>query len=353
MKIAVDITPLVAKDTGHKVRGVGFYLEHLKKSLLDNFPEEHFHFFSKGERIPKDTDIVHYPYFEPFFLTQPLLLNFPTVFTVHDLTPIIFKEHFPSGLKGDVKWKINKNILKRAAAIITDSKCSQKDISRVVGVDSSKIHVAYLAAGEEFSIGSSNSDQKDTMRKKYGLPDKFVLYVGDVTWNKNLPRLVEAVIGTDITLVMVGKSLTQSDYVKDNIWNKDLAIVQDLVKKNKNIMTIGFVSSEDLVALYRMATALVMPSLYEGFGLPILEAMACGTPVITSKEGSLPEVAGDAALYIDAKSIESIKAGIIKVYSDPILQKQLSVKGLDQVGKFSWKQTAIETMSIYKAVAKT
>lgn len=346
MKIAIDVSPL---QTGHKVRGVGFYLENLKNALLKYFPKNEYIFFERGDKFSKDLDLVHFPYFEPFFLALPLYKKYKTVVTVHDLTPIVFPNAFPKGIKGKIKWQMQRYSLKKANLIITDSESSKKDILKYVGVKQDKVRVVYLAAGEQFKKLETGNWESE-IKKQYGLPNRFVLYVGDVTWNKNLPRLLDAVVQLGIPIVMVGKSLVSKDYDSNNPWNHDLNRVNEIANGNKNIIRLGFISNEDLVKIYNLATVFVMPSLYEGFGLPILEAMSCGCPVITSKEGSLKEVAGNAAYYVDAYDVESIKNGINKVFNDESLRKELSEKGLDNVKKFSWKKTAEETLEVYKKV---
>jgi len=346
MKIAIDISPL---KSGHKVRGVGFYLENLKNALIKYFPENEYIFFETGDNLPADIDLVHFPYFEPFFLELPLYKKFKTVVTVHDLTPIVFSENFPSGIKGKIKWQMQKYALKKADTIITDSKSSKKDVVKFVGVKENKVKVVYLAAREQFRRLEDNN-WKSGIIKKYNLPEKFVLYVGDVTWNKNLPRLLDAIKQLKITLVMVGKSLVSENYDKDNPWNADLNRVNDLAKDDNNIIRLGFVSDQDLVSIYNLATVSVLPSLYEGFGLPILEAMSCGCPVVTSKEGSLEEVAGEAAYYIDAYDVESIATGIKDVFNSENLQIKLREKGFENTQKFSWKKTAEDTVEAYKGV---
>ena len=177
-----------------------------------------------------------------------------------------------------------------------------------------------------------------------------MLYVGDVTPNKNLPRLLDAVTKLEIPIVMVGKSLVSKDYDTNNPWNRDLNRINELAKENKNIIRLGFISNEDLVGIYNLAAVFTMPSLYEGFGLPILEAMSCGCPVVSGKEGSLEEVAGNGAYYVDAYNIKSIQEGIKKVFNDDNLQRELSKKGLENAKRFSWKKTAENTLSVYRQV---
>lgn len=345
MKIAIDISPL---QTGHKVRGVGFYLENLKRALLKYDKENEYKFFVAGENIGQDVDVVHFPYFEPFFLALPIYKKHKTVVTVHDLTPIVFPDVFPRGIKGELKWQMQRFALKKANGIITDSECSEKDVIKFIGARESKIDVVYLAAGEEFEVLEQNEKDITALRKKYNLPDKFVLYVGDVTWNKNLPRLIDAIQTTNIPLVMIGKSLVNESYDKNNPWNHDLARVQELVINDKNIIRLGFVDTNDLVSIYNIATLFVMPSLYEGFGLPILEAMSCGCPVITTKEGSLKEVAGSAAYFVDGYNLKAIANGIEEVFNNKSLQDELRNKGFENIKKFSWEKTSKKTIEAYR-----
>ncbi len=351
MKVAIDISPL---KTGHflqhRVRGTGVYLENLRSALERYHPEHSYQFFSRGESVAYDTDIVHYPYFEPFFLTLPFRKKIKTVVTVHDLTPFVFPKQFPSGLKGNLKWKIQKWNLKKVDAIITDSESSKKDIVRFTGFDSSKVFAVYLASEAVFKKRIVSQKEKNLFKEKYHLPDSFALYVGDVTWNKNLPRLLHAVQKAQIPLVMVGKALIEKDFDRANPWNQDLTKVQELIKKERCVISPGFIPTEDLIKFYNSATFFIMPSLYEGFGLPILEAMSCGCPVITSKEGSLAEVAGDAALYVSAYDVESITSGMKKLFDDHKLQESLSQKSLERAKHFTWEKTAKETVSVYEKI---
>lgn len=347
----MKVSLIEPSNLSHRVRGTGFYTSNLKLAFQKYLSSE-IEFVSPGK-----ADIVHYPFFEPFFLSLPLKKNKKTVVTVHDLTPLVFPKEFPSGLKGKLKWQLQKKALKNADAIITDSKNSQTDILKFVGVSKDKVQVIYLAPGEEFKQ-LNNEIIKQSVKKKFGLPDKFILYVGDVTWNKNLPRLIEATKKINIPLVMVGKALTEKYFDRNNPWNQDLIKVQEFIAQQSNnraiekFINLGFVDKEDLVSLYNLAALFVMPSLYEGFGLPILEAMACGCPVVTTKEGSIPEITGESVYYVDAYGVSSIANGIGEVYFNPDLAKKLSEKGLKQAKKFSWEKTAEETFRVYKNVFK-
>lgn len=349
MKIAIDVSPL---ESGHKVRGVGFYLQHLKDALIKYFPEHNYNFFTKEEELHGKIDIVHYPYFDPFFLTLPLFKKYPTVVTIHDLTPLIFPEHFPAGFKGKLRWQMQKLNARKADMIIADSNASKEDIVKIIDIQEPKVAVAYLAGAKEFKKLPITKTDGDALRKKYALPQKFALYVGDVTWNKNLPNLIKASVKANVPLIMVGKNLVQTEYDKNNPWNKDLVEVQKLCAQYPSVHRLGFVPTEDLVKLYNIASVFSMPSHYEGFGLPVIEAMQSGCPVITTKGGSLPEVAGDAALYVDGTNVESIANGLIKVYRDESLQKELSKKGIEQAKHFSWKETASQTIEAYEKAGK-
>lgn len=347
MKIAIDESPIVNPDKkGHSVRGVGYYLKNLKKGLLGQFPKDDFIFFTEPKEIPGDTQIIHFPYFEPFFLSLPAVDNIPVVVTVHDLTPLIFPEHFPSGLKGRLKWQIQKRRLGKSKRIITDSEFSKSDIIRLTGIPDGMIDVVYLAASQNFKP-IKDKKEINRVKKRYSLPDEFLLYVGDATWNKNLVRIVHAVQDTNLPLVLCGKAIKEKSYDNMNPWNQDLVTVQNIIENNNLFFPLGFVSDEDLPIIYSMARVFLMPSLYEGFGLPILEAMRCGLPVITSQEASIPEVAGEAAFFVDPYTAESIAKGIKRVWHDQKIRDDLRSKGYNQADKFSWEKTVQKTYESY------
>lgn len=357
MRIAVDISPISKKSKSlHKIRGVGAYINMLVENL-PKFDARNEYVFVEDKNFPSDIDLIHYPYFDPFFITLPSKFHTKTIVTVHDLTPLVFPEHFPPGIKGRIKWIIQKSRLKKVDLVIADSECSKKDLERLVGLEESKVKVVYLAVDEKFKKleiarpeRSRGGNWKLEIQKRFSLPESFLLYVGDATWNKNLPRLISAVRQTKYQLVLVGKVWGVRDVgdISDNLWNDDFRKVLLGIANDNQFIRLGFVPDEDLVRIYNLATALIMPSIYEGFGLPILEAMNCGCPVICSRGGSLSEVAGNAVLYVDPKSEESIKEGIERIFSESKLRDELSKKGFEQAKKFSVEKMMRNLINVYE-----
>lgn len=352
MKIAIDVSPISKNSTSaHKIRGVGFYINLLVENLA-KYDKKNKYYFVEDKKFPKDADLVHYPYFDPFFLTLPRNFQTKTVVTAHDLTPIVYKEHFPAGILGNIKWIIQKNRLKGVSGVIADSECSKRDIIRILKFPETKVRVVYLAADPVFQKLNTQYWIPDTKRK-FSLPENFLLYVGDATWNKNLPRLIDAVSKTSFQLVLVGKVWeNKSSDIPKNPWNDDLVSVLKRIENDPQFIRLGFVSTEDLIRIYNLATCLILPSIYEGFGLPVLEAMQSGCPVICSNSSSLTEIAQDSAAYFDPLDTEAIKEAILKVYKDETLRKKLSQEGIVQSKKFSWKKTAEETIRVYEEFAK-
>lgn len=346
MTIGIDTSPL--NNSLHKVRGSGFYLENLRKALLKYFPDQTYIFYSNPKKIPA-ADVIHIPYFQPYSITLPIIKKYKTIVTVHDLTPLVFPRHFPSGIKGKAKWLIQEILLSKCDGIITDSNSSKKDISMYTGIEEDKIKVIHLAASEEFKKKNISAQKRKELEEKYNLPGKFLLYVGDATWNKNLPNLVDAVKRINLNLVIVGKVFKDPPKEK-NPWNEDIFKVVKMIDGDKRFTTVGFMPTNDLVSIYNLAHVLLMPSFYEGFGLPILEAMSCGCPVIATKMGSIPEVAGKSAIFVDPYKIENMTYEIMKIFSNNTIRNKLSEDGLNQAKKFSWKKTAEETVNFYERI---
>lgn len=356
MKIAIDISPL---SNAHKIRGTGVYTRLLIEALQRYENQHTYYFITRGYKVPDNVDIVHYPYFDPFFLTLPLYKPFPTVVTVHDLIPLVFPDKFPAGLRGNVKWQVQKISLNGVSRIIADSENSKKDIVSIVGINAQKVDVVYLAPPEVFRV-ILNKTQLDLIQKKYRLPERFILYVGDVNWNKNVERLMRAfafLLRTvflkgqsfrDMKLVLVGKAFFDATLKETQQINSFI----DKAGLNEAVIKIGGVSMEDLVAIYNLASVYAQPSLYEGFGLPVLEAMASGCVVVTSGASSLSEIAGPA-IRIDPYIIESMQKGIVKALALPQKEHEYLVKDqLEWVKRFSWEKVARDTVAAYKKVRK-
>lgn len=350
MRIAIDHSPLVSTHKlSHKIRGTGFYTKNLILALEKYHPEHKYVLYTQGEKL-KNIDIYHFPYFDPFFLTLPFLKPGKTIITIHDLTPLVFPELFPSGIKGDIKFMIQKFLAKKADAIITDSMCSKFDIEKILQINPDRVFSVLLAAGDNFKKKVISEEKRKELIAKFKIPEKFALYVGDATPNKNLKRLIDACVISQTPLVIVGGAVVNKDINKVHAWNKDIVYVQEASKTSGQVFLLGFVSDDELVDLYNIADIFIMPSLYEGFGLPVLEAAACGTPIVTSRGGSIPEVIGDAAIFFDPNNITDMSEKIQFLFNNESEKKKYSKLAIEQSEKFSWKKTADETVKVYEKI---
>ena len=342
MKVAIDISPL---KTGHKVRGIGSYTKHLVEQFRKGSANIDFEFF-ENPSSPPPVDLVHYPYFDLFFHSLPISKKASRVVTIHDVIPLVFPQHFSSGIRGNINLLLQKLALKNVDAIICDSQTSKKDIINKLSVPQDKIHVVYLAPGPEFNK-ISDKNKLSAVAKKYKLPQKFVLYVGDVNWSKNIPNLLKAVKRTNVNLVMVGEALTDKFLPETKSINN---LISELKIVNRVLKT-GYVKDNDLVSIYNLAQVTVLPSFYEGFGLPVLESMVCGTPVVCSENSSLPEIAGSHAVFCEPDNPSNIARKITKVMSLNPRQKQvLSQKFIEHASPFTWEKVAAQTMKVYESL---
>jgi len=348
MHIAVDISPIDSNSiSAHKVRGVGKYITLLKDNL-QKFDDKNTYSFTSHPLGEKNINLIHYPYFDPFFINLPFIKKTKSLVTVHDVIPIVHKKQFPVGIKGEIKWKLNKGRLSHVDGVITDSFASKDAIHKATGISEKKIFPVHLAVDNEFRKLQSGK-WKEEIKKKYSLPESFILYVGDVTWNKNVPNIVKAVKKANIPLVMVGKAINEELFDSKNPWNVPRNIVLEETYNNSLFIKVGFVPTDDLVGIYNLAHMLIMASFDEGFGLPVLEAMQSGCPVITSNCGSLPEVAGEAALYVDPDDSDAISKSIILLANDTGLQQKLKLKGFAQANKFTIEKMMKDTIAVYQS----
>lgn len=328
------------------------------KKVLANYP---WYTFSEQINMPKilnqyDLDVVHFPHFN-----VPLLYRKKIIITIHDLILL----HFPT-LKGTqlnpvfywIKFLAYKvaigSAVKRSKKIITVSRFSKKDIlANYPFLDKNKIAVTYEACDlNKKEIKKSKKDSTDIL-KKYAIIKPYLLYVGNAYPHKNLDRLVESwelfldrfrrsngAMKQTPYLVLVGKR----DYFYDKLLKK---ISKDNVK---NVIPAGFIDDNDLDVVYKNSLAYVFPSLYEGFGLPPLEAMQEGVPVISNKHGCMQEILGRSAYYFDGKNIQSISEAMQKIISDEELRQKLIKNGYQRILRYNWKRMAKKTMAIYENI---
>lgn len=346
MKVGIDISAL---NLEHQYRGVGTYTENLIRALQSVQKSDFSVQLIKQGKIPTDCDLVHYPHFDPFFLTLPLRKPKPTVVTIHDVIPLVFPDYYPAGIRGSIKFQIQKFSLKGTMAVITDSENSKRDIVKYLGYPEEKIYVVYLAPGENFKKLETGRWKLET-RKKYNLPEKFILYVGDVNYNKNIPGLIRAFYKIKTTIQNLKLVFTGKAFVDENL--REVREIIQLIKQLKledKIIRLGWISPQDLVKVYNLATVYCQPSFYEGFGLSVLEAMACGCPVVAARTSSLPEICDEAVSWIDPFDPQDIASGLRRLLDSTYPAYQSLVKrGFEQVKKFSWEKTAQETIRVYE-----
>ncbi len=370
----VDISAAV-----HSKAGIGRYAESLAEALIQAQPERFGLFYNQGGNgrfpsiLPANTlrhsinlgykpwrmavllgQMGHIPFnrLVPgatlFHSTEHLLLplrGVPTVLTVHDL---IYKL-FPAYHKKLNYWYLNAAMplfCRRAEAIIAVSQATKRDIVHYYNVDPAKIHVVYEAAAAHFQPpGPSKIDQ---VRQAYSLPDQFLIHLSTIEPRKNLSRLLDAllVLRRDfpaLRLVLAGGK----GWLFDDFFAKIAALgLQDVV------IPLGWVPDEDLPAILAAADLAVQPSLYEGFGLSILEHMACGQVVAASNASSHPEVGGEAVAYFDPQNVDEITAVLHRLLTDKEEYRHRQQLGLKQTAKFSWARAAQETIAVYDQLLK-
>ncbi len=289
-------------------------------------------------------DVLHVQF------TAPPFCPCPVVVSIHDLS----FEHLPDTFRRRSRTQLRLTVrhsAKRAARILTLSEHTRRDITETYGINPERITAIPLAAPRHFSPVEDNKELQ-RVRHTYGIHGPYILSVGSIQPRKNLPRLVKAYASLRgkyaeaelPKLVLVGKCAW--------LYDETLHALAQTGLKESVILT-GYVPETDLPALYSGALCFVYPSYFEGFGLPPLEAMKCGAPVIVGNQTSLPEVVGDAGLTVDPYDVSSIAAAIEDLVKDSDLRRELSVKGRSRAEMFDWHETARRTLQIYEQVAKS
>jgi glycosyltransferase involved in cell wall biosynthesis len=291
-------------------------------------------------------------FFPAVYSYYPIINSTKIIVTIHDMTTERYpKEIFPNK-KLMLFWKLKQYLaVRQAHLILAVSQYSKEEITKFCGVPESHVSVVSEAANSTFRVLPPDAQMAPVLRR-YGLnPSKrFLLYVGGISPHKNLKTLVEAYfelmknpLFSDVKLVLVG------DYKTDS-FHSDYPALQQLVNDlqlDRKVIFTGYIEDSDLAYLYNAASLLVFPSLQEGFGLPALEAMACGTPVAASNAGSLPEILGDAGCLFDPLSQEEMLGVIRRVLSAYDLRREMSFKGLERARQFSWNKSAEDLLTIF------
>jgi len=288
-----------------------------------------------------DLDVLHSPDFIP-----PFRRNCKSVITIHDLNFLLYP-HFLTPQSARYYGQIDQAV-RNCDHIIAVSESTKRDIIHLTGAPEEKITVVYEAANPIYRpLG--DEELPGPVKGRLGIDDAFVLFVSTIEPRKNVPTLLMAYrqlldnYHADVNLVLAGE--------KGWLFDEVFALVEKLGLKER-VRFLGSVSPEELLGLYNAAHLLVHPAFYEGFGLPPLEAMACGTPIVVSNTSSLPEVVGDAALLVEPTDVDGMAVAIWRLISDEALRQRMIHRGLKRARRFSWKKAALETLEIYHRLAK-
>jgi len=350
--------------------GIGTYIRNLA-SCFDRQDQDHFTYFAQPEdaglisRLHRGNTIVNrsgkYSLKELFSVsfqanraglalfhaphyTLPFGLSMRRVVTIHDVIHLRFPEYFSPVQRAYARLMIG-HACRGADAVIVDSAFSGRELVRFISCPPEKIHVIPLGVSDDFAP-AQESGSTDAFKKKHDIGEKFLLYVGSLKAHKNFSALIRSFGGLgnrrDVQIVCVGEKL------EENHPMHALCVSAGIVDR---VRSVGWLAEPDLISAYRAATAAVMPSLYEGFGLPVLEAMACGTPVIGSNAASIPEVMGDAGILVDPRAQGEFADAIRSVLDDSSLRMSLREKGLRRAKLFTWSRCAEMTLNLYRSIA--
>jgi len=323
------LKPLKAKDKNPFLKLMGKPWRKISKRVL-KYQQNKNEMKLKEALNARDFDICHLTYYNTRVLEY--LADKPVVITVYDMIHELFPEFFPDDPTSSHKGQL----IKKAKKIIAISNCTKQDLMKIYNIHEDKIEVIYL--------GCSFNSRDLSTKKHIKLPQNYILYVGDRRNYKNFRFFIESIVPvlknrTDLKVICAGSQ-------PFNESEKEFLQILDLSKKVAHYP----VSDEFLVELYKNAMAFVFPSLYEGFGIPVLEAFSAGCPVICSNTSSFPEIAGDAAFFFDPYNMDSIRDSVKRVISDNNLRNEMINKGYERIKDFSWQETANRTKKLYKSV---
>ena len=375
MRIGIDIRAIGDFGVGTYIRNVVRMLgklDHANEYLLIGQPERVFdigslppNFRSIQLTLPvtstagyfalrrivqqENCDAVHIP---SLFWLPPYLLPCPYVVTVHDVLEYMVRANNGSGIRRTFHFYSTRRVLRNASRILAVSNFTKMDVSRLFGVPSSQIEVIYNAIDERFMQGHATEQECQTLAERYQVNYPFILYAGRIGAHKNLIRIIEAFSALktelekeskfpDLKLIIIGDEVSRHPDLRRTVIKSGV---------QNDVRFLGFVPIDVLRVFYDSAKVFVFPSLYEGFGLPPLEAMSHGTPVVTSNTSSLPEVVGDAAVLVNPENVFDIMRALNRVLLDQPLREKLKSRGYVQVQKFSWEKSVRRIIDVYSEV---
>src|SRR5713226_1066193 len=309
----------------------------------DTEPKGYFEFRKILNRL--GCDLVHIP--QLFWL--PRALPCPYVMTVHDVLEHLYRARDHSGLRRSLHFHLTRRVLRGAARIFAVSKFTKSEIEKLFGIPVGRIEVMYNAIDERFLRGHASDSDRQFLAERYLVTYPFLLYAGRISPHKNLVRIIEAFSAlkaelekegkyTDLKLIIIGDELSKHPDLRRTVIRGGV---------QNDVRFLGFIPIEVLRIFYDAAKIFVFPSLYEGFGLPPLEAMAHGTPVVTSNSSSLPEVVGNAAVLVNPENLFEMMRALQRVLLDQSLREKMRQRGYEQVKKFSWDVSAAEVLAGY------
>ncbi len=368
MRVAIDIRKLHDFGIGTYIRSLITYLSRidqrteyvllcrkedcsLVKRLGNNFraiPEPSAPYsISEQIRIPLRLNLERIDLFHTPHYVLPALTPCRSVVTIHDCIHLMFPKYLPNRTAHTYARLAFQIAARRSDRILTVSEASKRDILKLFDLPNEKVTVIPNAIDERF-LSTPLDDEIVRVRERYQLSDRFVLYAGSAKPHKNVERLLDAFFMlrqkegfNDLSLIIIGNEISKYSTLRRAVHR---------YKLHKHVRFLGFVTHETLAILYRLSDVFVFPSLYEGFGLPPLEAMACGTPVLTSNVSSLPEVVGDAAVLVDPYNPRSIADGMELILTDTELRETLKERGLKRVRQFSWQESVTRVRNIYEQI---
>ncbi|MBN1503588.1 MAG: glycosyltransferase family 4 protein [Candidatus Eisenbacteria bacterium] len=389
MRVCLDGRPVQPGFKRHKNRGIGRYAENLLSRLPTLAPQVRFSIvFDKNKPIDgrfraSNVDyLIHsvpgllslnHPIIDTFAYLPLTLRKNPadvthffshldapwsglpgraTVVTVHDTIPLVFPRLYRtnSTILRRAYYRILKSIVGRARAVLTDSECSKRDAVTYLCAAEETVHVVYLGVDPIFER-VADPEQLAAIRHEHNLARPFIFYLGGIDPRKNVSRLISA----------------YARLTRNSTLPHDLVIAGDVQSEPEfpelerqvraegirdRVRLLGFVPTEECPALYSASDCFVFPSLYEGFGLPVLEAMACGTAVISSDRSSLPEIVGDSGLTVDCEDVDAVASAMAAVLGNESLRRDLAERGVKRARLFSWDKTASQTLAVYEEVAR-